>query len=380
MTTTTINLKTPTTVGIVSTYPPTRCGIARFTASHLEAIRDADPDIEVHVARIVDTPNGAASPPVTMEFDPASAVGLRAAARHLNRLDLAIISHEFGIFGPDDGEAVVELAMTLDVPAITVLHTVLPEPTARQLRITRQLAEMTTPVVLCRSACEMLVDRYGIDERVIETIPHGAHWSTQPPGEPPYRKLITWGLLGPGKGLERAIEAVALLGDTDPPVTYQIVGRTHPNVVRHSGYSYRRGLEQMVRDLGLSDRIEFIDRYVSDDELFGLIRDADVVVVPYDNTEQVSSGVITEAVGIGRPVVATRFPYSEEMLGTGAGVVVDHDPRALAEGIRSLIDDPAAYRRACEASTDLSRRISWRTVGRQYSRLIRDLALARATA
>jgi len=104
------------------------------------------------------------------------------------------------------------------------------------------------------------------------------------------------------------------------------------------------------------------------------------VVVPYDNTEQVSSGVITEAVGIGRPVVATRFPYSEEMLGTGAGVVVDHDPRALAEGIRSLIDDPAAYRRACEASTDLSRRISWRTVGRQYSRLIRDLALARATA
>src|SRR5690606_41996150 len=112
------------------------------------------------------------------------------------------------------------------VPAITVLHTVLPEPTARQLRITRQLAEMTTPVVLCRSAREMLVDRYGIDERVIETIPHGAHWSTQPPGEPPYRKLITWGLPGPGKGLERAIEAADLLRDTDPTRTQHHVWLT----------------------------------------------------------------------------------------------------------------------------------------------------------
>lgn len=315
-----------------------------------------------------------------MEFDPASPVGIRAAARHLDKMDLAIISHEFGIFGPDDGIAVVDLARSLNVPGLTVLHTVLPEPTGSQLSITRSLAEVTTPVVLCRSAREMLVSRYGIPDHVIETIPHGAHFSTQPPNEPPHRKLITWGLLGPGKGLERAIEALTMLEDLDPPVTYQIVGRTHPNVVRHAGYIYRHKLEALVEDLGLTDRVEFIDRYVSDDELFGLIREADVVVVPYDNREQVSSGVVTEALGIGRPVVATRFPYSEEMLETGAGVVVDHDPRSLAEGIRSLIEDPDTYRRAWEATTHVSERVSWTTVGRQYADLIRELALARATA
>lgn len=372
--------KTPISIGIVSTYPPTRCGIARFTASQIEALRVADPDIDVHVVRIVDAPEGPTSGPVTMEFDPASAVGIKAAARHLDRLDMAIISHEFGIFGPDEGAAVVDLAEAINVPALTILHTVVPEPTPGMLSITRRLAELTTPVVLCESARDMLADSYGVPAHHIQVIPHGAHWSPEPPSDPPHRRLITWGLLGPGKGLERALEAISLLTDIDPPVTYRIVGRTHPNVVRREGLAYRRRLEELVGELGLEERVEFVDRYVSDEELPDLIRSADVVVVPYDNKEQVSSGVLTEAIGIGRPVVATRFPYAMEMLSGGAGVVVDHDPRSLAEGIRRLVTDAGAYRDACDAAAAISARISWAAVGRRYAALVRELARARATA
>lgn len=371
-----------TRVGVVSTYPPTRCGIARFTSSLCDVIARDQAGIEFDVVRLINdpTPNPGSTQMVQMEIDPSSALSIRAAANHLERCDVVIINHEFGIFGPRDGASVVDLVRLIDVPTVTVLHTVLPEPGERQRRILEDLARLTTPVVLCESARRLLIERYSVPESSVEMIRHGAHWDAQPVKTPPRRNLITWGLLGPGKGLERSIAAMAELRDMDPPVHYRIVGRTHPNVVRNAGYVYRHSLQRLAQDLGVDDMVEFVDRYVDEDELFHLVRDSDVVVVPYDNRDQVSSGVMTEAIGLGRPVVATRFPYAEELLGSGAGVVVDHDVPALASAIRQLLDDPVAYRRAAREAAAMSAQLSWSAVGQRYSELLGRLALAQATA
>jgi glycosyltransferase involved in cell wall biosynthesis len=334
------------------------------------------------VVRLVNEPNSNPSPSgvVTMEIDPSSAISIRAAAHHLERCEVAVINHEFGIFGPGDGVSVLDLVRLMDVPTVSVLHTVLPEPGAQQRQILESLAELTTPVVLCDSARRLLAERYSVPESSVEVIHHGAHWGVQPVNNPPRRNLITWGLLGPGKGLERSIAALAELRDLDPPVHYRIVGRTHPNVVRQAGYVYRYSLQRLARDLGVDHMVEFIDRYVDEDELFSLVRDSDLVVVPYDNSDQVSSGVMTEAIGMGRPVVATRFPYAEEMLGSGAGVVVDHDVSAVAGAIEHLLEDSVAYRRAAREASVLSAQLSWESVGQKYAELFRRLALAEATA
>ena len=138
-------------------------------------------------------------------------------------------------------------------------------------------------------------------------------------------------------------------------------------------------LETMVTDLGIGDMVSFVDRFVDDSELFDLVRRSDLVIVPYDNDHQVSSGVITEAVGLARPVVSTRFPYSEEMLGSGAGLIVDRDEGAMADGIRRLIEDPIAYRRAMKAAEVKSAELSWARVAADHSRLIRGLSTALAT-
>jgi glycosyltransferase involved in cell wall biosynthesis len=368
-------------IGVVSTYPPTRCGIARFTDSLIRSVADNDA-LGFDVVRLVSEHaiDGDCNYPVTMEFDPSSHVGVKAAAAHLNRRDAAIINHEFGIFGVDDGEAVLDLANLLDVPTVTILHTVLPEPTDRQRRIIEQLAENTTPVVLCDAALEILTSSYDVSPSGVEVIYHGASWDPQPVNHSPRRRLITWGLLGPGKNLEQAIAAIAELDELDPPLHYQIVGRLHPAFVRHHGNAYRSELSRLVFDLGLEDRVEFVDRYVEDAELLNMVRQADLVVVPYGNSDQVSSGVITEAIGAGRPVVSTRFPYAEEMVGSGPGIVVDHDPASLAAGIHRLLDDTVAYRRAARAASQLSADLSWSSVGRQYARLIRQLVPSRVTA
>src|SRR6478672_5848994 len=72
-----------------------------------------------------------------------------------------------------------------------------------------------------------------------------------------------------------------------------------------------------------------------------LIRSADVVVLPYDSLEQVTSGVLTEAVGAGIPVVATAFPHAVELLTGGPGLLVPRkNPKALAKAIRRIVTDP----------------------------------------
>jgi len=68
------------------------------------------------------------------------------------------------------------------------------------------------------------------------------------------------------------------------------------------------------------------------------VASADVVLLPYDSTDQVTSGVLVEAVAAGRPVIATRFPHAVEMLKDGRGILVPHqDPTAIADALRTVL-------------------------------------------
>src|SRR5438270_5395639 len=69
--------------------------------------------------------------------------------------------------------------------------------------------------------------------------------------------VLTWGLLGPGKGIERAIEAFAGLGALDPAPRYVIAGQTHPNVLEREGETYRDSLRARAEELGVSADVEF---------------------------------------------------------------------------------------------------------------------------
>jgi glycosyltransferase involved in cell wall biosynthesis len=155
--------------------------------------------------------------------------------------------------------------------------------------------------------------------------------------------LLTWGLLGPGKGIEWAIDAVADLADIRPRPTYVIAGATHPKVHAQSGESYREMLASRAAASAANGSVFFDDEYRDLRSLMDLIRSADLVVLPYDSQEQVTSGVLVDAVAAGRPVVSTAFPHAVELLASGAGIVVprgdplgDHRPReGRGDGRRS---------------------------------------------
>lgn len=377
--------------GFLSTYPPTVCGLASFTASLRAAL---PPSATADVVRVVDAPAvpGAwdaddSSRPAEVAGDlvAGSADSGLAAAALLNRADVVIVQHEYGIYGGEDGDDVLGVLAALTVPAIVVLHTVLTTPTDHQRQVLNGvLARAAAIVVMSETARSRLATGYDLPAGPVLLIPHGAADSdpSQAPSSLPrlHRHIITWGLIGPGKGIEWGIEAMSRLPAQWPSPRYLIAGRTHPKVLAQFGEAYRDSLQRRAAELGVQSMVRFDDRYLDPRSLDRLVARAEVVLLPYDSREQVTSGVLIEAVTAGIPVVATRFPHAVELLSGGAGVLVDHqNPAAIAEAIQSVLGDRTTAAAMHAAAGVAAGPLRWSSVADRYRHLAAGLVGAPRT-
>jgi glycosyltransferase involved in cell wall biosynthesis len=182
--------------------------------------------------------------------------------------------------------------------------------------------------------------------------------------------LLTWGLLGPGKGIEWAIDALALLKNLNPHAVYRIAGDTHPKVAALEGESYREMLARRALGRGVSDNVQFDAGYRDLPALAELISEASIVVLPYDSPDQVTSGVLVDAIAAGRPVVATAFPHAIELLSSGAGIVVPRrDPVALANALRTILSNPRLAESMAAEARRLAPSLAWSSVAARYATL-----------
>lgn len=368
------------TIGFVSTFPPTVCGIATYTASLVEALACSEgrPGRGPGVVRLTDGLTRDAAAPVVFHHRTGRRASLDSAAAILNTYDTVSIQHEFGIFGHQDGSEVLDLMSRVEVPIAVTLHTVLNQPSANQRRIIDTMCHLAKRiVVMSETASNRLIDRYEVEPSQINVIAHGADPAFAGPSLVTGRRplVLTWGLIGPGKGLEWAIEAFAHLADMKPRPRYRIVGATHPHVRRDSGESYREGLKSLAQSLGLAKTIEFDDRYLSRADLARLVRSADVVVLPYESVEQVTSGVLVEAIAAAKPVVATEFPHAVEVLSGGAGSVVPFgDPQALARQLRQILSDRPTRSVMAQRAQQLATEWYWPTIGQRFAATMSEIA------
>jgi polysaccharide biosynthesis protein PslF len=359
----------PLTVGIVSTFPPTSCGIATFSAALAAGLTAEGATVDV-----VRTDTSPANEDVLVSASLIDDVADGRALAVLNAADVAIVQHEFGLYQGRDGRSVLDLVAGIEVPVVVVAHTVLAVPTSHQRRVLEQLcAAVPIVVVMTETARTRLIDHYDVDGAKVVLVPHGAttpsalmqaNAATSSSGRP---RILTWGLLGPGKGIEWAIDALSALSDLDPLPEYVIAGATHPKVRARQGESYRDMVTARAVASTSGIPIVFDDTYRDLESLTELIASADVVVLPYDSADQVTSGVLVDAVAAGRPVVSTAFPHAVELLRSGAGIVVpQRDAVALGAALRTVLGNPDVAESMAAEARRLSPDLAWSAVARRY--------------
>jgi len=364
----------PPSIGILTTFPPTPCGLATFSVGLADGLSAKNCD--VGVIRVADGAE-ATSPAVIGELVGGSPASAAACAELLNERDVAIVQHGVDVYG-DELLGVVD---GLRVPTIVVVHDVPKVPTAEQRSVMMRLtARADRIVVMSEAANERLRDQYALDQHTVHTIGRGATLPTVAPlkraGRP---TLLTWGLMGPGKGVERVIDAMGTLKELRGQPRYLVAGATHPKVLATDGEAYREACIERARSTGVASAVHFDSIYRSTASLSALIQTSAAVVLPYDSTEQVNSGVLVDALAAGRPVVATAFPHAVELLGSGAGVVVDHDdPEALAFALRRMLTDPRLTGDMAAEARRLAPTLAWKVAAAAYVTMVGRLLTERS--
>jgi len=370
----------------IATYPPRQCGIGTFTQNLFTSMVASDIDEPHHkksfIVAINDFEQELTYPEevkftIRQEFQE----DYLAAAKYINisGADCCILQHEFGIFGGQDGVYILPLLHQLDIPLIVTLHTVIQTPSYAQKEILQRICKMANRVVvMSHKAIEMLVEIYGVPKDKIAYVEHGVpnfrYIQEEVKKEFKLEKkkvLLTFGFVSRNKGIETAIQALPKVVEKHPDVLYIVLGKTHPNVLRHVGEEYRLYLTQLVEDLKLEKNVVLLNEFTTQKELFKYLYASDIYITPYLNEAQITSGTLAYAVGTGSAVVSTPYWHATELLSNGRGVLFDFgNIDELSDVLIDLLDNPEKRLTIRKKALKHGRKITWPKIGSMYNDVV----------
>jgi len=371
-------------IAFLSTYPPRECGLATFTQDLVMQLDSMHPAGRSGIIA-VSNESLQYDDNVIMELAQNDRSSYTQTASKLNNsdIDLLVIEHEFGIYGGERGKYLLDLIDNLKIPFITTLHTVLPEPDSKQrhiLNVLGQNGEKT--ITMAENTVDTLIKVYGIDPSKIAVINHGVPYMPMKSREKLKAEsglddrfiISTFGLLGPGKGLEYGIKAISKVTEKHKNVLYYILGQTHPTIKKESGEDYRRSLEEMVATMGIDDNVIFVDKYLKKEEIVRYLKLSDIYLTPYLNRDQAVSGTLAYAVGYGRVIVSTPYRYAKEMLSQGRGLLAKfRDPESIASCIEYVLDHPEEKEKMEMRTLAKGKTMTWQNVAGQYQALFASI-------
>lgn len=379
-------------IAYISTYPPRECGLATFNCNLMRAISSNFPDRKTlaengFVVALNDSEN-------LQEYEYPEEVkyiirqnhqkDYIRAANYINtsNADVCIMEHEFGIYGGESGIYILPLINRLEKPLISILHTVLKDPSYVQRIIIREIAEQSSKVVvMSKRAVDFLTNIYEIPADKIQIIEHGVP-DVEAPAENPVKNLssfknkrvmLTFGLLSRNKGLETVIKALPKIVAKHPDVMYVVLGNTHPGVIKSSGEEYRDHLKSLAAQLGVSKNLAFIAKFVSEEELVNYLTACEIYVTPYLNEAQITSGTLSYAVGAGAAVVSTPYWHATELLADKRGRLFDFkNSEALADTVIELLDQDRVLNELKENAYQYGLHLRWPVIGAEFIKVARE--------
>ncbi len=365
-------------LAFVGNYVPRNCGLATFTSDLRNAVYAQARSTECIVVPVSDGTENEYPPEVRFVFREQDLESYKRAADFLNLSGAEVVSlqHEYGIYGGEAGNYILSFLRHLDKPVVTTMHTVLDKPTPEQLRVTREIADRSSLiVVMANRGRQFLREIYGVPDAKIRMIPHGI--PDMPFVDPNFYKdtkgvagrpaLLTFGLLSPNKGIETVLRALPAVVQEVPDVHYTILGVTHPNLLRTEGERYRQSLEHLTEELNIKNNVSFHNRFVELGELLEYIGSADIYITPYRDKHQITSGTLAYAFGCGKAVVSTPYWHAEELLAGECGVLFPFDDHEqLAKDICRLLANEEDRHAMRKRAYMIGREMVWSNVAQQY--------------
>ncbi|MEN0054923.1 MAG: glycosyltransferase [Mucilaginibacter sp.] len=379
-------------IAYISTYPPRECGLATFNQNLMRAINANFPERKSlaeggYVVALNDSEDRH-----EYEYPDEVKYIIRQdhqkdyirAANYINtsNADVCIMEHEFGIYGGESGIYILPLINRLEKPLISILHTILKEPSYVQRIIIREIADQSSKIiVMSQRAVEFLTSIYDIPVSKIQIIEHGVP-DVEAPVENPvkslssfknHRVLLTFGLLSRNKGLETVIKALPRIVEKHPDVMYVILGNTHPGVLKSSGEEYRDHLKSLAHQLGVSANLAFINKFVSEEELVNYLTACEIYVTPYLNEAQITSGTLSYAVGAGAAVVSTPYWHATELLADKRGRLFDFkNSEILADTVIELLDQDRVLVELKDNAYQYGLHLRWPVIGSEFIKVAQE--------
>jgi len=365
----------------IGTYPPRECGIGVFTNSLFKSMltdKNGGNRNEGFVVALNDVDSAYEYPEeVKLAIRQEHQEDYLQAVKFINLsgADLCILEHEFGIFGGQSGVYILPLLYRLEVPLIVTLHTILKDPSYNEKAVLQQICKMAFKiVVMSHKAVEFLVSIYDVPKAKISLIEHGVpdiHFNrekTKKEFKLENRKvLLTFGFIGRNKGIETVIKALPGVVEKHPDVLYIVLGKTHPNVLKHSGEEYRIFLMRLTKNLGVEKNVEFLNEFIDEQDLFKYLFASDIYITPYLNEAQITSGTLSYAVGTGSAVISTPYWHAAELLAEGRGKLFDFgNSDKLASILIELLDNPQKLLDLKKKALDYGQKITWPKTGEKY--------------
>jgi glycosyltransferase involved in cell wall biosynthesis len=376
-------------LAFIGTYPPRECGIGTFTNNLFKAMlgdkKSKENGSEGFVIALNDIdltykyPNEVKQT-ITQEHQEDYLKAVKFI--NLSSADLCILEHEFGIFGGQNGVYILPLLHRLEIPLIVTLHTVLKTPSYNEKAVLREICKMAHKiVVMSHKAIEFLVGIYDVPEEKIVFIDHGVpdiHFSQERSKKEfkleNKKVLLTFGFIGRNKGIETVIKALPRVVEKHPAVLYIVLGKTHPNVLRHSGEEYRIFLMRLVKSLKLEKHVIFLNEFIDEHDLFKYLYASDIYITPYLNEAQITSGTLSYAIGVGSAVISTPYWHAKELLADGRGRLFNfNDSKSLASTLTELLDNPEELNELKRKAYEYGQQITWPKTGEKYVTLAENI-------
>jgi len=318
----------------LSTFPPTQCGIATYTQDTIKGINDVfGKSVTCQICELVDKPK--ANPTQAYTLNTRNKEEYTKVAHEINKdksVKLIHIQHEFGLFGGNYGDYLLDFLNEVKKPLTYTFHSVIPNPNDELKTFVKLLLSYSNSVfVMTNQSKEILMRDYGIKEEIITCVPHGTHiviYETPLQAKEKFdiqdRKVLsTFGLLGEGKNIETGLQALPKIVENTPNVLYLIIGKTHPNLIKDGVDAYRDKLEGIVKELKLENNVRFINEYLDTDELLDYLKATDVYLFTSKDPNQAVSGTFSYAMSCACPIVASKIPHTLEVLTPDSGILVD---------------------------------------------------------